>query len=308
MPRSQLLFLLRISALLLCMLPTTLYASEPHSGPKVAVTIKPVYSLVAALMTGVGEPELIISNNASPHHYSLRPSERRLIAHADLVIWVSPQLESFMPRVIDSMQQDNTLRLMDVAAIQRLPARTSHHQHGTEPHASTQIMDPHIWLSPANARAIINTVSQELSKLDPANQQRYMNNRDTLHKRISITEDKIKNLLAGKNEPFLSYHDAYQYFETAFGLNNAGFVSTGAEISPSARQVHKLREKIKRENIHCLLYEAPYRPALADTLTQDLDIKTTEVDAIGVRLAANADTWFELMLRVAEAHASCLSF
>ena len=305
MPLSRLL--LRISLLLLCILPATLFAAGPYSGPQVAVTIKPVYSLVAGLMAGVGEPELIISNNASPHHYNLRPSERRLIAHADLVIWISPELESFMPRVIDSMQQDNTLRLMDVSEIKRLPARSTH-DHGTESHASSRIMDPHIWLSPANARAIIDVVSQQLSKLDPANQLHYANNRDALHERISRTEDKIKNILAGKHAPFLSYHDAYQYFEKAFGLNNAGFVSTGSEISPSARQVHKLREKIKRENIHCLLYEAPYRPALADTLTHDLDIKTTEVDAIGVRLAANEDTWFELMIRVAEAHASCLSF
>jgi zinc transport system substrate-binding protein len=276
--------------------------------PQVAVTIKPVYSLVAGLMAGVGEPELIISNNASPHHYSLRPSERRLIARADLVIWVSPALESFMPRVIDSMQQDNTLRLIDASAIERLPARSTHQQHNAEPHSSTQIMDPHIWLSPANARAIIDAVSQELSKLDPANQQHYTNNRDALLERISTTDVKIKSLLAGKTAPFLSYHDAYQYFEKAFGLNSAGFVSSGAEISPSARQVHKLREKIKRENIHCLLYEAPYRPALADTLTHDLDIATIEVDAIGIRLSANEDTWFDLMIRVAEAYATCLSY
>ena len=303
MPMPRLLRLLRIFPLLLCILPNALYSSAP----KVAVTIKPIHSLVAGLMAGVGEPELIISNNASPHHYSLRPSERRMIANADLVLWISPELESFMPRIIDSMKQDNTLRLMDVPEIQHLPARSTHHHHGAEPHVITRVMDPHIWLSPANARAIVDAVSQQLSQLDPDNQQHYAKNRDALHARISITEDKIKNLLAGKDAPFLSYHDAYQYFETAFGLNNAGFVSTGAEISPSARAVHKLREKIKDENIHCLLYEAPYKPALADTLTHDFDMKTIEVDAIGVRLAANEDTWFELMMRVAEAHASCLS-
>ena len=298
---SRPLTLFRLSVLLFSCLPSVLYGATPH----VAVTIKPVYSLVAGLMAGIGEPELIISNNASPHHYSLRPSERRLIANADLVIWVSPELETFMPRVINSMKQDNTLGLIDVPEMEHLPARSTH-QHDSDTHTSSNITDPHIWLSPVNATAIVDAVSRVLSSMDPDNQQHYETNREKLNRRINSTNNAISTMLSGMNEPFLTYHDAYQYFEKAYALNNAGFVSAGAEVSPSARQVHNLREKIQREDIHCLLYEAPYRPALADTLTHNLDVRSIEVDAIGVRLPANQDTWFELMTRIAEAYAACL--
>jgi zinc transport system substrate-binding protein len=268
----------------------------------VAVTIKPIHSLVAGVMQGAGAPLLVMGTSASPHHYTLRPSERRALANASLIFWVGPELETFMPRILDSLDASNkNVALIETEGLLRLPARAVHHHAGAGSRT-----DPHIWLSPQNAHVIVDAIANELSRLDAAHAHIYDNNRRRLHQRIDESDSQIRRQLAGKTSAFLSYHDAYQYFEQAYGLNNAGFVSGGDEISPSAKYVHALRDKIQKEQLHCLFYEAPNRPALIDTLTHGLEIDALELDAMGARLDPGEDTWFEIINKLADTFNSCL--
>jgi zinc transport system substrate-binding protein len=292
-----------MSRYLILYLLLTLTVSLPtHADVKVAVTVKPVHSLVSGIMNGIGEPALIMAGNASPHHYSLRPSERRILTNSDLIFWVGPELESFMPRILRVLDRSvSSVALIESPGLQQLPARTSHHH--SKAHSR---IDPHIWLSSGNAHVMIDEIANRLIALDPSHTDAYEANRKRLHQRISETDEQIRHKLAGKTAAYLSYHDAYQYFELAYGLNNAGFVSSGDEISPSAKYVHELREIVRDQQLHCLCYEAPNRPDLVDTLTAGFDVAVFELDAIGIHLEAGEDAWFELMHKLAETYESCL--
>jgi zinc transport system substrate-binding protein len=291
-----------LSLLLVLLVP--LPALSAAATVSVAATIKPIHSLVTAIMQGAGKPVLIMSSSASPHHYTLRPSERRALAEASLIFWVGPELETFMPRILDSLEPTSTtVALIESAGLLRLPVRTTH-QHATA-HAHTR-NDPHIWLSAQNAHILLDVIADELVKADAANADIYNANRKRLHHRITETDKLVQQQLAGKSAAFLTYHDAYQYFEHAYGLNNAGFVSSGDELSPSAKYIHELRNRIRDQRLHCLFYEAPNRPALVDSLIHGLDVDVYELDAIGLHLPAGENAWFEIMLKLAEAYESCL--
>ena len=293
---------MRRSQTLLLMIALTFPALTLAGVNKVAVTVKPLYSMVSGIMKGVGEPALIMSGSASPHHYSLRPSERRILADADLVFWIGPDLETFMPRILRSMDESTVnVALINAPGLVRLPARSRHHHDHDTAH-----IDPHIWLSAENAHAMIDTIADSLIASDGTNAERYEANRQRMHARVSETDANIRRKLSGKTAAFLSYHDAYQYFEQAYDLNNAGFVTTSDEISPSARYVHQLRKTIREQQLHCLFYEAPNRPALVDALTQDFEVSALELDAIGLRLETSEDTWFQIMRNLAETYSRCL--
>jgi zinc transport system substrate-binding protein len=78
-------------------LSVSLTLSVPaFASPNVVTTIKPVHSLAAFLMQGVGEPYLILKGATSPHDYALKPSDASALQDADLVFWVGPQLEAFL--------------------------------------------------------------------------------------------------------------------------------------------------------------------------------------------------------------------
>ncbi|MDN2664848.1 zinc ABC transporter substrate-binding protein [Psychromonas sp. 14N.309.X.WAT.B.A12] len=84
----------------------TLMADET---PKVVVSIKPLHSLVSAVMEGVATPTLLVKKG-SPHAYSLRPSEARALANADLVVWIGHEMESFLEKPLETVA-DNAMQL-----------------------------------------------------------------------------------------------------------------------------------------------------------------------------------------------------
>ena len=292
----------RLILILMLILTIPVQAQVSAKAFSVAVTVKPVHSLVAGVMQGVSEPLLVMGTSASPHHYTLRPSERRALANASLIFWIGPELETFMPRILGSLGASNrNVALIEAKGLLRLPARSLRHHAQDQSHP-----DPHIWLSPQNAHTMVDAIADELSRQDAAHAHIYDSNRKRLHLRIRETDDRIRRKLAGKTSAFLSYHDAYQYFDQAYGLNNAGFVSSGDETSPGAKYVHELRDSIVQQQLHCLFYEAPGRPALVDTLTHGLEVEALELDAMGNRFEAGEDTWFKIIDKLAETCNSCL--
>ena len=74
-------------------------ACHAYAAPKVVTTIKPLHSLVAQVMDGVGEPELLIKQG-SPHGYQMKPADAKNVAEADLILYVSHELETFMPPLL----------------------------------------------------------------------------------------------------------------------------------------------------------------------------------------------------------------
>ncbi|MDX8352559.1 zinc ABC transporter substrate-binding protein [Cognatiyoonia sp. IB215182] len=73
--------------------------------PNVAVDIAPVHSLVARVMEGVGTPDLIVQPGASPHEYSLRPSEAAALQNADLVFWIGEDLTPWMENAVETLAE-----------------------------------------------------------------------------------------------------------------------------------------------------------------------------------------------------------
>jgi zinc transport system substrate-binding protein len=109
--------------------------------PSVAVDIPPVYSLVAQVMKGVGTPDLIVQQGASPHGYSLRPAEAEALQRANIVFWVGEPLEPWLHRSIESLAADaKSVELMESEGTTELEFREGttfekhSHAHGDEDH------------------------------------------------------------------------------------------------------------------------------------------------------------------------------
>ncbi|MCP8893661.1 zinc ABC transporter substrate-binding protein [Shinella daejeonensis] len=103
--------------------------------PDVVVSVKPIHSLVAAIMQGVGEPGLIVEGAASPHTYSMKPSNATALQKADLVFWVGPGLEPFLEKPLETLGVKATVvELEDAPGLEKLPFREGgpfeDHDHG----------------------------------------------------------------------------------------------------------------------------------------------------------------------------------
>ncbi len=287
-----------------------IFGAEP---PSVVVSIKPVHALVAGVMHGVAEPTLLIKGGRSPHNYSLRPSEARALSEADLLVWIGPQMETFLEKPLETLGK-NVQKLELLSAIEGplLALReggawekdghdheATHHGHDHGEHYDK--VNPHIWLSPLLAKQIVANTTQTLSELDPTNQQRYAENSSRLQDRLDKLHAELKIKLAPvSTAPYIVFHDAYHYFENTYGLNAVGSITIDAERMPGARRITEIRAKIKALQARCVFSEPQFQSRLVQTVIEDTGARTGILDPLGVDLDRGENSYFILLNNLAD--------
>ncbi|WP_367652166.1 zinc ABC transporter substrate-binding protein [Pseudomonas protegens] len=278
---------------------------------RVLTSIKPLQLIAAAVQDGVAVPEVLLPPGASPHNYALRPSDVRKVQSVDLLYWIGPDMEGFLPRVLKG-------RSLPSVAVQDLPgmklrhfAEDSHshaedadeHDHDHRPGT----LDAHLWLSPVNARVIATRMAADLSAADPANAARYQSNLKAFSERLDALDARLKARLAGiAGKSYFVFHEAFDYFEDAYGLKHAGVFSVAAEVQPGAQHVAAMRARLQRVGKTCVFSEPPLRPRLAETLVAGLPVKLAELDALGGYTPATAQGYEQVLEKLGNDLAGCL--
>lgn len=305
-----------VSAALL--LATALPAAA--EAPKVVASIKPVHSIVAAVMQGVGEPQLVVKGAASPHTYALKPSDARALQDATLVFWVGPELEGFLAKPLKAnAAKARAVALMGIPGLTLMETREggaweeddhghSHghgHAHGKDDHDEH---DAHIWLDPRNARLMVAAVAEALVKADPANAAAYSANAAAYAARIEALDAELARTLAPLRErPFVVFHDAYHYLENRYGLNAVGAITVNPERRPSAKRLKEIRAKIAGLDAACVFAEPQFEPALVDTIIEGTGARKGVLDPEGAAIPDGPDLYPTLMRNNAAALAGCLT-
>jgi zinc transport system substrate-binding protein len=295
---------------LLTALLLALASRSAAAAPDVVVAIKPIHSLVAGVMAGVGEPALIVSGGVSPHEYALKPSDAARLERADVVFWIGPIFEGFLTKPLAALARKAEIVELDRApGVTLLPAReggaweADNHHHA----ASGLEEDGHLWLDPANATAIVRHAVARLSARDPAKAARYAANGAALLERIAALDARLRAKLAPvKAVPFVVFHDAYQYLERRYGLAAIGSITVAPEHVPGAQRLRTIRGKIMALDARCVFSEPPFTPRLVDTVIAGTAARTGALDPEGAALAPGADLYFQLMDGLADGLVRCL--
>lgn len=278
---------------------------------KVLTSIKPLQLIAAAVQDGVAIPEVLLPPGASPHNYALRPSDVRKVQSVDLLYWIGPDMEGFLPRVLGG-------RSLPSVAVQDLPGLKLRH-FGADNHSHAEeadehdhdhrpgSLDAHLWLSPVNGRVIADKMAADLSAADPANAQRYQSNAKAFDERLDALDQRLKTRLANvEGKPYFVFHEAFDYFEDAYGLKHAGVFAVAAEVQPGAQHVAAMRKRLQEVGKTCVFSEPPLRPRLAETLVAGLPVKLAELDALGGYTPATAQGYEQVLEKLGNDLAGCL--
>ena len=307
-------------AMALAALPDLAASAE---APKIVVTTKPIHSLVASVMAGVAEPKLLVEGAASPHTFTLKPSGARAINDADVFVRVSEHIEPFTHKVAESLPKTVTLlTLADAQGVRLLDQRQGgtfekHEHHGESEHDEHDDHDDHgddhggkdghIWLDPANAKAIVENVASTLAAKYPEHAEAFKTNAAATLAKIDALKSEIDALVApAKAKPFIVFHDATQYFEKSFGLDAAGSITVSPDVQPSAKRLTEVRRKIASLDAACVFAEPDFQPKLIAAVTEGTKSRSGMLDAEGALLKPGPDLYFELMRGMARGFAACL--
>ncbi|MBT3307245.1 MAG: zinc ABC transporter solute-binding protein, partial [Alphaproteobacteria bacterium] len=216
----------------------------------------------------------------------LKPSDARQLNGARLVFWVGPNLEGFLVRPLSSLA--DTIRVVQLSA-------------------GGQSDDPHIWLDPRGAAAIVGKMVEALAGVDATNRARYEANGARMKAMLARLDREIfERLKPVAVVPYLVFHDAYRYFEKRFDLASQGAVAVHEGRAPGAKRIAMLRRKIIDMNIACVFTEPQFEPALAKTLIEGTGARTAVLDPLGANLKPGPGLYPALMRGLVEQLLGCL--
>ncbi len=181
-----------------------------------------------------------------------------------------------------------------------------HDDHGHDDHDGHAHgeFDPHIWLDPINAKAMLNEMAEHLIENDPKNEAKYKSNlAKALQEIDKLTIDVMTDLSSSVSS--IVFHDAYQYFEERFNVKVLGAFTVNTDVMPGAEQLAEIREIIEHDKIACVFSEPQFNPDIINAVAKDMKIKTGVLDPLGATLDPGKDLYFNLIRNMSASFKGC---
>lgn len=261
----------KTSSLKLLLTSALMLASLSATAATVSVSNYPLFLLSEAVTQGAPSAKQIMQAGEVGHHASLSPSDMKTIKDSKFVVWFGEPLEHGLAHSLEDAPND--IALLDFDAFTRHPLRDVQAQ----PIAGSE--DPHIWLDPENAKAIVRALAVIHSYANPEHEALYQANAQKFAQRMDdavitvTTQYQLSNAQSSNaqtpqplNRPYWAYHDAFQYIETALGAKLVGTLTTDHHLPPKASQIQWLNSH-RPQNTMCMVLQGSADSGLTQKLS-----------------------------------------
>ena len=279
-----------------------------QSTPNVVVSIKPIHSIVSALMEGVSRPQLLLESSDSAHTFHLKPSQLNLLSNADLVITIGDGFETGLKKTLRNIKVGSHIVVSEIDGLHLYDFRNVdiNEMNKDEKDEHTD-HDLHLWLDIVNMQKTAQYISEQLIKIDPNNSNTYETNLIKIHSRLNKLKSELQQQLAPfRSERYAIYSDTLQYFEKSFHFQKPVIITPYHGARLSIHRTLEARNKMKDLKIKCLLYGPENTSKKVNVLSEGLPIKALRIDILGAKLNAGSDQYFNLMKGLSSQLVECL--
>lgn len=249
----------------------------------------------------------LVGPDADAHVYQPTPADARTLAQARLVVVNGFGFEGWIERLIKSSgYRGKVLKAISGVKTLKLP-----HLKGESGHAHHGDVDPHAWQDLSNALIYVDNIAQALSEADPAGQDVYQANAAKYKQEISTLDGEIRQ--AFKTIPIerrrvVTSHDAFGYFSRAYGIGFISPIGINTDAEPSAGDIGRIIEQIRREKIPAVFLESISDPRLLERIRQESGARiggTLYSDSLS-KAGGPAPTYLDMMRHNAKTLAAAL--
>jgi len=273
----------------------------------VVTSIKPLELLVRAIATDDMQVTTLVPPGSSPHNYTLRPSQRRALENADLVFWVGPDMETFLIRLLSADEfQGRTIALSGEEVAEGDDDEETGHDHG-HGHDHGEGEDPHLWVDPALALDMTRDIAEALAGLAGTDRAGINRNLAGFEAALTEKEASIREQLApARKIDIFAYHSALVRFAEHYELELAGVLTLNPELSPGARHVAEVQDKLREARHPCLLTEPQFNRQWWRSITQGLDVTFSTWDPLAMEIDSTKTGYIDFQQTIADAIIQCL--
>ncbi|MFO7527698.1 MAG: zinc ABC transporter substrate-binding protein [Marinobacter sp.] len=278
-------------------------AAPANAEVNVVTSIKPLELLVRAVAPEDVQVTTLVPPGSSPHNYTIRPSQRRALENADLVFWVGPDMESFLIRLLSADEfRERTIALSGEEVDGDEHEEEQGHDHG---HGEGE--DPHLWVDPMLGLEMARDISKALAEQEGADPNAISQKLAAFEAALSKREAAIREQLAPAREiDIFAYHSALIRFTEHYELELAGVLTLNPELSPGARHVAEVQDKLREATHPCLLTEPQFNRQWWRSITEGLDVTFSTWDPLAMDIEATGTGYLDFQQSIANAILQCL--
>lgn len=254
------------------------------------------FSIIADFARNVGGDRVTITTLVGPdgdaHVYEPRPADAVAVSKADVVLVNGLEFEGFMKRLVETSATKapvveltrgvEPLKLSDEPAGHAHPeagekdAHDHAHQHGDDGHHHHGEFDPHAWQSIGNAEIYVKNIADAFCEADKAGCATYTANSEAYVARLQQLEHYVTTEIAAipqEKRTIITSHDAFGYFEKAYGLEFLAPEGISTESEASAADVAKLVDQVKHDKASAIFVENITDKRLIDQIARETGLK-----------------------------------
>ena len=267
-------------------------------------SLKPLALIAQEVAGDQADVSTLLPVSASPHDYPLKMSDHKRLRSADLVLWIGPEMESFLARPLANLKPQQVMTAYQLEGLYWPEADEADHHHHHQNHSAHEGKDPHIWLDPRNAALIAQALAERLAQLQPDSAQQFRANAQRFSTSLQqLDEQLIQQLTPVKNRGFAVYHEGYGHFVGRYGLHQVAYVTYIPERRPGAKHLQELRGVLAKEG-ECLFMEPYYKMEAMEEMAASLDLRVGLLDPIGDQ---QVSSYQQLLEQLGQGFLTCLA-
>jgi zinc transport system substrate-binding protein len=243
----------------------------------IITTIVTIEDLAERIAGDNAEIMSLIPPGASPHSFEPTPGELEVVEQARMFIKVGSGIEfelEWTDRIIE-MNQD----MLVVDCSKGIDLIFQDEEAGEADTDENIGNDPHVWLSPVNAKIISQNIYEGFIEIDPENKEYYRDNLKLLEDKLDDLDKSIREILSGmENRKILVFHPAWTYFAAEYGLQQIAVQEEGKE--PTIRSMESLIAQAKDEGISVIFASPEFDTRSAEVVASEIDGKVVLVSPL----------------------------
>lgn len=228
----------------------------------------------------------LVPAGVEPHDWSPKSRDMQNLSKAQMFVYLGAGFEGWVQDTLDSLPKDSKVSVVEASKGIQLIASTEddHVEQGKQDdhdHKHDAHYDPHVWLSPVNAKIMAQNIKDQLVKVDPTNQADYEANFKKLADSLDQLHNKYKDALAkASKKDIVVTHQSFAYLANEYGLTQKAIMGLSPDSEPTSKDLKEINEFIRANNIKYIFFEELVSDRLAKTLAKDAKVETMVLNPI----------------------------
>jgi zinc transport system substrate-binding protein len=262
----------------------------------------PMYDFAVKIGGDKADVTNLVPAGAEPHDWEPAAADVAGLEEADVFIYNGAGMEHWAADILESLQNET---LIAAEASRGITLMEGHHDHeedeGEEEPEEEEGYDPHVWLSPMNAKAEMRNITDAFAQADPDSRDYYETNYATYAAELDALDQAFRETLAPlPNKDIIVAHQAFGYLCADYGLNQVPIEGLSPDSEPDPVRMAEIIDFAEEHHVKVIFFETLASPKVAETIANAIGAETdvlSPIEGLSDEEQAAGDDYFSVMRR-----------